>query len=86
MDFDFSTVLAHDLRMSARVKRLLAQAHAWASAERGRQSQLAAFLGVSRHAISAWFREYQQERPRKGSTAEQALALQEFLKIQEPKK
>ena len=62
--------------MPERVERLLAEARAWCEPERGRRSRLAEFLGVSRQAVSAWF----AAQPKKQPTAEQALAIQEFLK------
>ncbi len=72
--------------MPGRVKALLADAQAWCAEEKGRQSRLADFLGVSRQAVSVWFREYTNERPKKQPTAEQALALAEFLKAQRRRK
>ena len=66
--------------VSERVKRLLAEARAWCDEERGRQTKLAAYLGVSRHSLNAWFAEARRERPRKQPTAEQALAISEYLK------
>jgi len=66
--------------VSERVKRLLAEARAWCDEERGRQTKLAAYLGVSRHSLNAWFAEARRERPRKQPTAEQALAIGEYLK------
>jgi hypothetical protein len=68
--------------MSERLKRLLAEARAWCLQERGRQSRLVTFLGVPRQTVSAWF----AENPKKHPTAEQALAIQEFLKAQKKKK
>ena len=68
--------------VSERVKKLLAQAQAWCAKERGRQSRLALHLGVSRQAVSGWFGEARREHPRKQPTAEQALALEEFLKAE----
>jgi hypothetical protein len=66
--------------MAERVKRLLDVVRSWCKAPgtRGRQSELAAFLGVSRHAVSAWL----AANPKKFPTAEQALAMQEFLRKQ----
>jgi DNA-binding transcriptional regulator YiaG len=61
-----------------RLKRLLAEAHAWCKDARGRQSELATVLGVSRHSVSAWF----AAEPKKQPTAEQALAMLEFLEQQ----
>ena len=58
------------------------EARAWCDEARGRQSKLAAYLGVSRQAISAWFREAERKHPRKRPTAEQVLALEEFLQAQ----
>ena len=63
---------------SERLKRLLAEAHAWCKGARGRQSELAAVLGVPRFAVSAWF----AVEPKKRPNAEQALAMLEFLQEQ----
>jgi DNA-binding XRE family transcriptional regulator len=79
MNFDVSPLPGHDRRMSQRVRKLLEQADMWCSQKRGRQSQLADYLGVSRHAVNAWFSEYQKETPKRHPTAEQILALMEFL-------
>jgi hypothetical protein len=65
-----------------RVRKLLADARVWCSQERGRQSRLAKVLGVTPQAISAWWTEYRGKQP----TAEQALALDEFLKTQRRRK
>lgn len=62
--------------MLNRLERLLGEARAWCEMERGRQTKVAEFLGVSRQAVSAWL----AANPKKHPTAEQALALQEFLK------
>jgi len=67
---------------SRTARRVLAEARAWCDEARGRQSKLAAYLGVSRQAISAWFREAERKHPRKRPTAEQVLALEEFLQAQ----
>lgn len=63
---------------SQRLKRLLADARVWCKEVRGRQSELAAVLGVSRYSVSAWF----AAEPKKQPTAEQALAMLEFLEQQ----
>jgi hypothetical protein len=73
---DLLETISYDHDMSERLKRLLAEARAWCIQERGRQSRLAEHLGVSRAAIAAWF----AEEPKKQPTAEQALAMAEFLK------
>jgi hypothetical protein len=75
-------MICYHEEMSERVKRLLAEARAWCKPVRGRQSKLADFLGVSRHAVSAWF----AANPKKQPTAEQALAMTEFLQEQRRKK
>ena len=62
--------------MARRTERLLAQVKAWCDQERGRQSQLARFLGVSRQTVSDWFKPEKKKNP----TAEQALAMLELLK------
>jgi transcriptional regulator with XRE-family HTH domain len=69
--------------MSERLKRLLAEARAWATAneQRGKRSKLAEALGVSRQAVSAWL----AANPKKQPTTEQALAMTEFLKKQQRK-
>lgn len=82
MNLNVNSAIGHDSQMSERVKKLLAEARAWCSQERGRQSQLAAFLGVSRQRISLWFSEYEKEDPKTQPTGEQVLTLQEFLKQQ----
>jgi transcriptional regulator with XRE-family HTH domain len=63
-------------KMARRTERLLAQVKAWCDQERGRQSQLARFLGVSRQTVSDWFKPEKKKNP----TAEQALAMLEWLK------
>jgi hypothetical protein len=75
---DSAVMICYKEEMSKRLKRLLAEARAWCKLVRGRQSELAEFLGVSRHAVSAWF----AKDPKKQPTAEQALAITEFLKKQ----
>ncbi len=77
---DLLTEIDYYEGMSGRVNALLAEAKTWCVQEKGRQSRLATFLGVSRQAVSVWFREHTNEHPRKQPTAEQALALAEFLK------
>lgn len=67
--------------MPARTEKLLAELKAWCDQERGRQSEVARLLGISRQTVSDWFRPEKHKQP----TAEQALALLEFLK-QQPKK
>lgn len=62
-----------------RLKALLSLAKEWCDQERGRQSWLARYLGVSRHTLNNWFRESKHEVPLKRPNAEQALALDEFL-------
>jgi hypothetical protein len=74
---DLPAAIDYYVGMPERLERLLAAARAWCkAAPRGRQSELAAFLGVSRQAVSSWF----AQNPKKQPTAEQALALQEFLR------
>jgi hypothetical protein len=69
----------HDRRMSGRVRTLLAEAKAWCDVERGRRAKLARCLGVPLSTVSHWFREYMKPQPARQPTAEQILALQEFL-------
>jgi hypothetical protein len=81
----FSSKIGQHLRMSERVKRLLAEAKAWCISQgEGGQTKLAGILGVKRQAVSIWFLEAQKKHPKKKPTAEQALALEEFLKSQKP--
>jgi hypothetical protein len=68
------------LEMPRRVKQLLAEAEAWCAEERGRRTELAKAAETTLQAVSAWFREYRKARPAKQPTAEQALAILEFLK------
>jgi hypothetical protein len=55
------------------VKRLLAEARAWCAEERGRQTKLVAYLGVSRHSLNAWFAEARRERLLSGRLLARAL-------------
>jgi hypothetical protein len=72
-----------DPGMGERVKQLLAEAKAWCVSQgEGGQTKLANILGVKRQAVSVWFIEIQKPKPAKHPTAEQALALEEFLKTQ----
>ena len=68
--------------MPPRTEKLLAEIKAWCDQERGRQSELARFLGTSRQAVSDWFKPEKKKSP----TAEQALAMLEFLKQQRTRK
>jgi hypothetical protein len=76
MAFDFSAADCQALEVPERVKRLLAEARQWCGQERGRQSKLAKILEVSPQALSAWWTGYAGKQP----TAEQALALEAFLR------
>jgi predicted XRE-type DNA-binding protein len=60
--------------MSERTQQLLRELKTWCEQERGRKTQAAKVLGVSQSTLSDWFSE------RKRMNAEQALALQEFLR------
>ena len=72
--------LPYDLEMApSRVTRLVSELKAWSDEQHGRQSELARYLGISRQAINNWF------GGRSGPTAEQALAIQEFLAKQKRK-
>jgi transcriptional regulator with XRE-family HTH domain len=75
---DLPATIGYYEEMSERLKRLLAEAREWCDSEpaRGKRSKLAEALGVSRQAVSAWF----AKEPKKQPTAEQALAMAEFLK------
>jgi hypothetical protein len=77
---DFLDTNGLDLEMGERIKRLLRDAETWCRAERGRQTKLAAYLGVAPQRLSAWFRESKKADPKKSPTGEQALALDAFLK------
>ena len=55
---------------------LLNELRQWCTEERGRQAEVARFLGVFPQAVSDWFAEKKQP------TGEQALAIQEFLRKQ----
>jgi hypothetical protein len=79
---DSLTPIDYYLDMAERLKALLSDAKEWCSQERGRQSELADFLGVKRQAISAWF----AENPQKAPTGEQVLALLEFLRAQKKRR
>lgn len=61
---------------STAVDRLLAELKAYCDQGRGRRGQVARFLGIDRSAVSDWFNPDKSRLP----TAEQALAIQEFLK------
>jgi transcriptional regulator with XRE-family HTH domain len=76
MAFDFLAADCQSLQVAERVKILLAEARQWCSQERGRQTKLAKILGVSPQALSAWWTGYAGKQP----TAEQALALEAFLR------
>jgi transcriptional regulator with XRE-family HTH domain len=60
--------------MGRRVKRFLKELKAWCAEERGRQRQLAEAAEATKQTVSNWFAERQEP------TAEQLLAIQEFLK------
>jgi DNA-binding XRE family transcriptional regulator len=86
MNLDLSPAIEHDQVMPERVRKLLAEAEQWCGQGRGRQTELANELGVTRHAVNAWFSEYKKAEPHKNPTAEQALELQAFLKRKRRKK
>ena len=71
--------------MSRRTKTLLMEAREWCEQVWGRQSKLARALGVRPEMVSRWFREAQKAKPAKQPTAEQILAIQEFLAEQRQK-
>lgn len=85
MNLDLAPAIEHDPVMPERVRKLLAEAEQWCQ-QRGRQTELAHALGVTRHAVNAWFSEYKKAVPHKNPTAEQALELQAFLKRKRRKK
>jgi transposase-like protein len=86
-NMDFPVKTRQNRRMSQRVKRLLAEAKAWCESQgEGGQTKLAKILGVKRQAVSVWFIQAQEKKPKKNPTAEQALHLEEFLKTQRKEK
>jgi hypothetical protein len=60
-------------RMQQRIEKLLNDVDAWCSEKRGRQTELAAALGVTRQLLNQWLKR-KQDPP-----SEQTLALIEFL-------
>jgi hypothetical protein len=75
----FCSTIEHDAAsMPPRVDKLLADLKAWCDEERGRRSEVARMLGISRAALTQWFNPESSRLP----TAEQALAIQEFLQTQ----
>jgi predicted transcriptional regulator len=77
---DLPKPIRHYHPMPRRVRALLAELESWCNKERGRRAEVARFLAVSPQAVSAWLAEYRKPRPARQPTAEQALAIQEFLK------
>jgi transcriptional regulator with XRE-family HTH domain len=65
----FSTLV-----MKQRLERLMLETKAWADQERGRQKELARYLGVSRQALSNWLSR-RQDPP-----AHVALELQDLMR------
>ena len=63
-----------------RIRSLLNDLRQWCTQERGRQAEVARFLGVFPQAVSDWFADKKQP------TGEQALAILEFLKAQRRRK
>lgn len=61
--------------MTVRVERLLNEVREYCKQARGRQVQLANYLKIPRQRLSEWLK----ADPDKHPTAEQALAMQEFL-------
>jgi DNA-binding transcriptional regulator YiaG len=59
--------------MTPRTDRLIAEVKRWCDEERGRQTELAKLLGVSRQAVNHWLQRT------KDPTSEQTLALHAFL-------
>jgi DNA-binding XRE family transcriptional regulator len=86
MNLDLSPAIDHNLSMPERVRKLLAEAEEWCRQERGRQTMMAKALGVTRHAVNAWFSEHKKAEPHKNPTAEQALELQAFLNKEKRRK
>ena len=62
--------------MPETIETLLSTAKQWCDGKRGRRSELARVLGVSRQAVSDWFKDQRTKTP----TADQALKLQDFLR------
>lgn len=65
--------------MGRRVKEFLDTLKSWCDQERGRQTQLADIADTTKQTVSNWFAERQEP------TAEQLLAIQEFLDEQKRK-
>jgi transcriptional regulator with XRE-family HTH domain len=64
---------SRQLMMPPRTQKVLDSLKAWCDQGRGRQSEVADVIGTTRQAINHWFAGRQQP------TAEQILAVQEFL-------
>jgi DNA-binding XRE family transcriptional regulator len=60
-------------------EQLINQLKAWAAEERGRQSEIARILGVSRQSVSEWF------SGKAVPNWETGLKIQAFLKTRSPK-
>ena len=59
--------------MPPRTQKILDELKAWCDEERGRRTEASRALGVTTQAITDWFGKRRQP------TAEQILAVQEFL-------
>jgi DNA-binding XRE family transcriptional regulator len=59
--------------MLERTESLIADLEAWCSKKRGRQTELARAIGVTRQAVNFWLTR------RSSPTSEQTLAIIEFL-------
>jgi hypothetical protein len=60
--------------MPPRIDKLLQELKLWCDEHHGRKAEVARFLGLPRQAVSNWFGSRERY-----PTAEQALAIQEFL-------
>jgi transcriptional regulator with XRE-family HTH domain len=65
--------------MPPRTDRLIAELKAWCDQRRGRRTQLAKFLGIAPQTVTDWFTPKRKKQP----TAEQALGILEFLRLQQ---
>jgi transcriptional regulator with XRE-family HTH domain len=65
---------------SPETEALLARLRSWLSQQRGRQTQIAAYLGVSRSTVTEWL------KGRSKPTWETGKKLEKFLKSQRARK
>jgi hypothetical protein len=60
-----------------KTQKILDELKAYCDAERGRRTEVAEKIGISRQALANWF--YGRQQP----TSEQILTVQEFLRQQQ---